>query len=115
MVIGGLHRPSEQRRHTQQFESIRGYQVGVEALGSLGRGVQQVGAHVADYGVECRTVPVVVPEFGSLETGPRVGSGLIGVFDFDHHQAICIGVGKGLEQDAVDHTEDGGRCADAES
>ena len=87
----------------------------VEALRSLRRGVQHIGADIADYGIERLAVLVVIAEFGSAKTGARVGPGLIRVFDFDHHQTVRVRVRERFEQDVVDHAENGGGRTDAES
>src|ERR1700722_8792232 len=113
LVIGGLHHAAVQCGKTEEFKRVGRAENSVEALHSTADLIKNIFTGVSDGEVEDVIFFDVVEKFGRGVFGASDGVNIVGVVNFDGHEALGAGIWKRLDQNVFDDAEDCGGGADA--
>ncbi len=105
-VVGRAERASEDRRDAEDAEEVVRHDTDVDAVGFAA--LQEVEVHlvVFDQCVEGARLLAIVVQLLDRHVDVRASGERRRLLD--EHQPVGFGVGQGLQQNAVDHAEDGG-------
>jgi hypothetical protein len=115
MAVGGKQAAPKERWDAKELEGVGGDLRTLEAFGSFARGVEDVYLADADNVLEGVRLAAKFDEFGSVVAAAAAGLAALHAVDLDADDAVGGAVGERLEEDILDHAEDGGGGTDAET